>query len=287
MILNNTSRHLWSLFLCNEKNLGHTSRGLNGNDIDAHVTACWLSAQATTARVKRDIGPLHPRTILEVGASTGLNCYALTKLFDSAQVWGVEPETQAVEVAQSMKVAGELPPKFIDGIGENIPLPDESVDLILCHTVIEHVSDVPKVISEMHRVLAPGGVIHLEAPNYIWPFEPHLGVWCVPLLGKRFVKLCATMQGKGMVTDFLNHLQFVHPTYLEAIFQKHSLEYRNRSIDKIETVFSQTADIKQYKKLAKLLRMMRMLRLDRLVVKLLQNFRLYPSVLYTIRKRIS
>ncbi len=287
MILKNSSRQLWSLFLNNDNNLGHASRELHGHDIDSHVNACWLSAQETVTRVKKDIHPVHPKNILEVGASTGLNCYALGKLFDGAQVWGIEPETQAVEVAQSMKVAEGLSPIIIEGVGENIPLPDESVDLILCHTVIEHVRDVPKVISEMNRVLAPGGIIHLEAPNYIWPFEPHLGVWCIPLLGKRFVKFCATIQGKGRIVVFLNHLKFVHPTYLETIFNQHSLEYSNRSIEKINSAFSQTADIKHYKKLAKLLRMIRKVGLDRQLVKLLQKFRLYPSVLYTIRKRTS
>lgn len=287
MNLNNSSRHLWSLFLNNKYNLGHTSRELHGHDIDAHVEACWLSAQETVARVKKDIQTLHPKTILEVGASTGLNCYALAKLFDGAQVWGVEPETQAVEVAQSMKVAEELSPIFIEGMGEHIPLPDESVDLILCHTVIEHVRDVPKVISEMNRVLMPGGIIHLEAPNYIWPFEPHLGVWCIPLLGKRFVKFCAIMQNKGGMVDFLCHLQFVHPKYLEKLFNKHLLQYRNRSIDKIESVFTQTAEIKLYKKLASTLIMSKTIGLDRLVVKLLKTFRIYPSLLYTIRKRVS
>lgn len=287
MILNNSSRHLWSLFLNNETNLGHASRPLHGDDIDAHVKTCWLSAQETVARVKKQIEPLEPRTILEVGASTGLNCYALAKLFDGSQVWGVEPETQAVEVARSMKVTEGLSPNIIEGVGENIPLPNESVDLILCHTVIEHVRDVPKVISEMNRVLTPGGVIHLEAPNYIWPFEPHLGVWCIPLLGKRFVKFCATIQGRGRLTNFLNHLQFVHPIYLEKLFNKHSLQFKNRSIDKIESVFLEAADIKQYKKLAKLLITLRTIGLDRLVVKLLRTFRIYPSVLYTIRKRVS
>ena len=284
MILNNTSRHLWSLFLNNETNLGHASRALHGDDIDEHVKVCWLSAQETVARVKKDIVPLEPRTIVEVGASTGLNCYALEKLFDGAQVWGLEPETQAVEVAQSMKAAKELSPIFIEGVGENIPIPDESVDLILCHTVIEHVRDVAKVISEMNRVLAPGGVVHLEAPNYIWPYEPHLGVWCIPLLGKGFVKLCAATQGKVGMADFLNHLQFVHPVYLENLFDKYSLAYQNRSIDKIESVFSKTANIKSYKRLARLLSISRRLWLDRPVVKLLEKLRIYPSVLYTLPK---
>jgi ubiquinone/menaquinone biosynthesis C-methylase UbiE len=287
MNLNSASRRLWTLFLNNKTNLGHATRILHGDDIDAHVMACWLSAQETVARVKKDIEPLKPSTVLEVGSSTGQNCYALAKILDNVQVWGVEPETQAVEVAKSMKVFNELSPIFIEGVGEDIPLEDESVDLILCHTVIEHVRDVPKVISEMNRVLVSGGVIHLEAPNYVWPFEPHLGVWCIPLLGKGFLKICARLQGKGGVTDFLNHLQFVHPAYLEDLFDRHLLEYQNRSIEKIQAVLSGTAEIKQYKKLARLLVMLRILGLDKLAVMVLRKFRIYPSVLYTIRKRVS
>jgi len=86
---------------------------------------------------------------------------------------------------------------------------------------------------------------------------------------------------------FLNHLQFVYPTDLEGIFNQYLFEYGNRSIDKIDSVFRQTSDIKQYKKLAKQLSMTRMLGLDLLVIELLRTARLYPSVLYAIRKRVS
>lgn len=287
MILTDSSRQLWSLFLNNKNNLGHTSRVLQGPDIDAHVNACWISAEETVGRVKKDTEPLAPRIILEIGASAGLNCYALAQAYPCAQVWGIEPELPAVAVAQSMKKANDSSPKVIEGVGENIPLPDKSVDLILCHTVIEHVRDVAKVISEMNRVLAPGGVIHLEAPNYIWPFEPHLGVWCIPLFGKSFVRFCAVLQGKGGMVNFLNHLQFVHPNLLEKLFDQYALEYQNRSINKIESVFSQSSEIKSYKKLARLLKGIGMLGLDGPLVKLLRKFRIYPSVLYTIRKPIS
>ena len=37
-------------------------------------------------------------------------------------------------------------------MGENLPFKDEQFDLIICHTVIEHVSNVEIVLSEMNRV---------------------------------------------------------------------------------------------------------------------------------------
>jgi ubiquinone/menaquinone biosynthesis C-methylase UbiE len=276
VIISNATRHFWSAFLNNDDNLGHASRALYGNDIDDHVRACWRSAQETVAKVKKDIEPLQPNIILEVGASAGLNCFAFEKTYEKSVILGIEPETQAIKVAQSMKVLENLLPIFIKGVGEKIPLPDASVDLILCHIVREHVIYVPKVISEMSRVLAPGGVIHIEAPNCIWPYEPHLDIWRIPLLGKKFVKFCAYIQGKGKMINFLNHLQFIHPRYIETLLKLNSLEYQNRSIEKINSAFLHKADIKQYKKLAKILTIVKKYRLDGIALWLVGIFRLYP-----------
>ncbi len=41
--------------------------------------------------------------------------------------------------------------------GENIPFADESFENIICTEVIEHIAKPEKIISEMHRVLKPGG----------------------------------------------------------------------------------------------------------------------------------
>jgi SAM-dependent methyltransferase len=46
----------------------------------------------------------------------------------------------------------------------NIPLPDNSVDAIFSLAVLEHVADPQKVVSEMYRVLKPGGYLYSEIP---------------------------------------------------------------------------------------------------------------------------
>jgi SAM-dependent methyltransferase len=283
--LTELARSAWEAFLINGANLGHADRGLAAWDIDAHVRECWLTALATSARISKDILPLRPQTILEVGASAGLNCYALALAYPDAKIFGIEPEMEAVEVARMMRNEFPgVPPLVIRGVGENIPLPDKAVDLIVCHTVIEHVRDVPRVIAEMARVLAPGGVIHLEAPNYIWPYEPHLGVWTIPLFGKAFVQLCATLQGKGSRIDFLEHLQFVHPKILANLYACQGLQVENRAAKKIAAVFSGNADIRAYRKLAMLLRALHWFGLSHFITYALVKLGLYPSVLDTLRK---
>lgn len=46
----------------------------------------------------------------------------------------------------------------------NIDLPDNSKTLIWCSHVLEHIPDDRKALREMHRVLAPGGLLVLQVP---------------------------------------------------------------------------------------------------------------------------
>jgi len=66
---------------------------------------------------------------------------------------------------------------IVNAAGELIPLPSATFDLILSHEVIEHVQDDRAAISEMVRVLKPGGRIVLFAPNRGYPFETHGIYW--------------------------------------------------------------------------------------------------------------
>jgi len=45
-----------------------------------------------------------------------------------------------------------------------IDLPDNSVDVLLCAHVLEHVPDTDKALGELHRVMAPGGHLLLQVP---------------------------------------------------------------------------------------------------------------------------
>jgi len=48
--------------------------------------------------------------------------------------------------------------------GHQIPLADGSVDAVVIQAVLEHVLDPAQVVAEIHRVLAPGGVVYAETP---------------------------------------------------------------------------------------------------------------------------
>jgi SAM-dependent methyltransferase len=63
-----------------------------------------------------------------------------------------------------------------DIIGDihNIPLPDSSIDAIICHSVLEHVVSPTGAMQEMYRVLRPHGKIFLHVPS-IYPYHARAG----------------------------------------------------------------------------------------------------------------
>lgn len=58
--------------------------------------------------------------------------------------------------------------------GKRIPLDDGSIDTVMATEVFEHISDIESALSEIYRVLKPGGVLYFTVP-YLWPLHdvPH------------------------------------------------------------------------------------------------------------------
>ena len=193
----------WKMYLNNKDNRGHAERILPENNFLSYINTCLISSFESIRRIKKDTNDFKPKYILEIGSSVGTISLQARTLFPDSVVFGIEPEKEAVTVSKNMsKDLNFNQLYFINAVGENLPFNDEIFDLIICHTVIEHVKNVECVLSEMKRVLSPKGLIHLEAPNYNWPYEPHLEVWCVPRLGKNLVKSLSKFQKKMLILNF-------------------------------------------------------------------------------------
>jgi 2-polyprenyl-3-methyl-5-hydroxy-6-metoxy-1,4-benzoquinol methylase len=57
--------------------------------------------------------------------------------------------------------------------GEDLPLDDASVDVVVLNHIYEHVVDPEAVVADIHRVLAPTGVLYLGLGNKYGVIEPH------------------------------------------------------------------------------------------------------------------
>lgn len=84
------------------------------------------------------------------------------------QVVGIEPVTSFVQSAANYLNA---PAAVIEGAAEQMPLPDESQDVVMCVSVMEHVDSAIQSIQEMFRVLVPGGIAYITTTNWL-AFSP-------------------------------------------------------------------------------------------------------------------
>jgi ubiquinone/menaquinone biosynthesis C-methylase UbiE len=83
------------------------------------------------------------------------------------------------------------------GVAEDLPYKNDSFDLVLMISVLEHVRDIRKSLSEIHRVCKPGGCVYLDIPDYRFPYEPHFKTFAPVFMGKQITKLYIIMRGKN------------------------------------------------------------------------------------------
>lgn len=286
-VLNENQKKAWNNFLQNQSNKGHVNRSDELNDLGAYSELNLSSTRQTIKRLLGNVERFGAYRILEIGSSAGFNCFALRERFPNAEIYGIEPEAQAVALAQALNESiQEGHPVFIEGKGESIPLPSGSFDFIICLTVIEHVESVDGVISEASRLLNSNGKMIIEAPNYIWPYEPHLEIWCIPKLGKLLTAGFAVLQGRKSDIEFLQHLNFVTPRQLEKVFRRNSLTWHNMVGDKFDRVIAgDNSVVKKYKMIAKIILILGRMKISNLIKIFALKMHVYPSVLYELKKQ--
>jgi SAM-dependent methyltransferase len=146
----------------------------------------WLSARA----LKREVGSFRGKRLGDFGC--GYNAaFARTVLNDAASAVLVD-----VALADDLKadrrvtaIEGQLP----DAVAE---LPDRSLDVTLCISVLEHLWEPLPMLRELHRVTAVGGVCLVNVPSW---------------QGKRFLELSAFRLGFSPREEMDDHKRYYDP----------------------------------------------------------------------------
>lgn len=105
----------------------------------------------------------HGLEVLDIGCAGGFLCEALAKR--GACVSGIDPAAGAIEGARAHAASSDLDVDYRVGVGEDLPWPDASFDVVACVDVLEHVRDVDTVLAEAARVLRPGGWFLFDTIN--------------------------------------------------------------------------------------------------------------------------
>jgi arsenite methyltransferase len=98
-------------------------------------------------------------TVLDLGSGGGIDVLlSARRVGASGKAYGLDMTDEMLALANANKAkAGVTNVEFLKGEIENIPLPDNSVDVIISNCVINLSADKPRVLAEAFRVLRPGG----------------------------------------------------------------------------------------------------------------------------------
>ncbi|WP_344214664.1 methyltransferase domain-containing protein [Kribbella sancticallisti] len=133
------------------------------------------AVQHLKAWVLAALAPAEGESALDVGSGTGEDLVELTKrVGPSGRAVGVEPSpglrAESVRRAEGIEV--------VDGDALSLPFDDASFDAVRCERVLQHISEPGKAVSEMARVLRPGGRIALVDTDWataiVYPADPEV-----------------------------------------------------------------------------------------------------------------
>jgi ubiquinone/menaquinone biosynthesis C-methylase UbiE len=125
---------------------------------------------------------------LDIGCGTGAGLVALAADFE--QVVGLDISMSALITANKLVESNNLTNvTLIRTTALNLPFPEGVFDYVIAINVLEHVFEPTKMLQEVHRVLAPGGVFGGDSRNRFDLFfrEPHAGLRWVGFLPRRWM----------------------------------------------------------------------------------------------------
>ncbi|WP_328519625.1 methyltransferase domain-containing protein [Kribbella sp. NBC_00359] len=107
-----------------------------------------------------ELAPVAGETAVDVGSGTGEDVVAFAeRVRPDGRAVGVEPSPGLRD--EAVRRAAGAPVEYVDGRAERLPFDDESVDVLRCERVLQHVDNPAAAVREMARALRPGGRIAL------------------------------------------------------------------------------------------------------------------------------
>lgn len=172
-----------------------TSFGQQGGLTPVDRLGVWLSGR----RIRRAVGSFEGKRVGDFGSGYEAK-FARTVLGEAELVVLVD-----VALADDLKSQAKV--KVVEG---RIPeclreIPDESLDVVLCISALEHLSQRESALAEFRRVVAPGGVLLVNVPTW---------------LGKRALEFSAFRLGLSPREEMDDHKTYFDPKDLWPLLRQ-------------------------------------------------------------------
>ena len=237
----------------------------------------FVSVERSAEQVRElsRFAPITPESrVLEVGSGFGTFVY-YCRANNVCDCHGLEPGlppyAATLDISRRLLDSAGIPGSVIqEGIGESMPYADTSFDAVYSVSCLEHTQDPKAVLSEIVRVLKPGGVAVINFPNYGSWWEGHYNFFMLPHTPKWLFKIMARLRGR--TTDFADTLQFI--TYGKLMAWLAPLSDKVEVVSTGQEIFRERINNLQFSEwnglgaVKQSARMLKRLHLDQLVIKL-------------------
>jgi len=202
--------------------------GLNWSDVKLHSSHAALDIagrQSKAEKILRLIRLPDNRKadvrLLEVGTGSG----AIAKYFSELatphfDVWAVDVKDQRI-ITEGYN--------FQLYEGQRLPFDEGTFDIVISNHVIEHVGDRAQQashVSELCRVLRPGGCIYLATPSRWQIIEPHFLLPFLSWIPKRWRDSYVRITGRGEIYD----CDLLRPVELQRLLQACGLPHTDLTV---------------------------------------------------------
>ncbi len=229
-------------------------------------------------------------SILDAGCSMGGLLFSLRKKSSFDFIGGFDIDNTAIEMANCYQRINNITNTEIkNGSALEIPFNDNTFDIIIFKDIAEHLENpenLQKALSECYRTLKRGGILFLEAPNYYFPYEPHLKMIKIPYYSsKKSVKFLSKLFKRN--SEFVDQLNFTTPTSIEKSLEENQFKEIIDIYDdyRIEWKFNAGKGTGTgNKRLDFILNIIYQLKLEKLATLILRKTKMYP-ILWFIGKK--
>lgn len=124
----------------------------------------WILGEDSLKGALIDQSEVEPgQRILDIGCGTGTLTVRVKQLHPGTEVFGLDPDPKALEIARRKAARAGLTVRFDRGFSDALPYPESTFDRVFSSLMFHHLAGSEKLatLREVRRVLRSGGSLHL------------------------------------------------------------------------------------------------------------------------------